>query len=69
MRYSGFLRTEELEKYLTDVKMKNNKISGGLIVEARKFIEWLNRKVDIAHYKMEVPTLEQIFINEVRESN
>ena len=69
VRYSGFLRIEELEKYLTDVKMKNNKISGGLIVEARKFIEWLNRKVDIAHYKMEVPTLEQIFINEVRESN
>ena len=69
VRYSGTLGPEKLRGYLTDIKMKDNIVSGGLIVEARKFIEWLNKNVDIAQYKMEIPTLEQIFINEVKKSN
>lgn len=66
--FSGNLEGFKVDNYLNDYEIKENKISGLLRVDSKEFISSINNYIEITSFKLKVPTLEQIFIQEVRPS-
>jgi len=66
--FSGNLEGFKVGNYLNDYEIKENKISGLLRVDSKEFISSINNYIEITSFKLIVPTLEQIFIQEVRSS-
>lgn len=66
--FSGNLEGFNLGNYLNDYEIKENKISGLLRVDSKEFISSINNYIEITSFKLKLPTLEQIFIQEVRPS-
>ena len=66
--FSGNLEVFKVDNYLNDYEIKENKISGLLKVDLKEFISSINNYIEITSFKLKVPTLEQIFIQEVRPS-
>ena len=66
--FSGNLEGFKVGNYLNDYEIKENKISGLLRVDSKEFISSINNYIEITSFKLKVPTLEQIFIQEVRSS-
>lgn len=66
--FSGNLKGFNLGNYLNDYEIRENKISGLLRVDSKEFISSINDYVEITSFKLKLPTLEQIFIQEVRPS-
>ena len=66
--FSGNLKGFNLGNYLNDYEIRENKISGLLRVDSKEFISSINNYIEITSFKLKLPTLEQIFIQEVRPS-
>lgn len=66
--FSGNLEGFKVDNYLNDYEIKENKISGLLRVDSKEFISSINNYIEITSFKLKLPTLEQIFIQEVRPS-
>lgn len=66
--FSGNLEGFKVGNYLNDYEIKENKISGLLRVDSKEFISSINNYIEITSFKLKLPTLEQIFIQEVRPS-
>lgn len=66
--FSGNLEGFNLGNYLNDYEIRENKISGLLRVDSKEFISSINNYIEITSFKLKLPTLEQIFIQEVRPS-
>ncbi len=66
--FSGNLKGFNLGNYLNDYEIRENKISGLLRVDSKEFISSINDYIEITSFKLKLPTLEQIFIQEVRPS-
>ena len=65
VRFSGEIDEKELTSYFRELETKENTISGVLSKNPNQFLEWINAKVDVLSYQLKVPTLEQIFLEEV----
>ena len=66
--FDGKVDIEKVENYLENVIVKENFISGIVKKDHRSFLNWINKIVDVESFQVKIPTLEQIFIDEVRES-
>jgi len=66
--FSGNLNGFKIDDYFKDYKINENKISGSLKVDSKEFINSINNFIRIHSFKLKVPTLEQIFIQEVSTS-
>lgn len=66
--FDGKVDTEKVENYLENVIVKENFVSGIVKKDHRSFLNWINKIVDVESFQVKIPTLEQIFIDEVRES-
>jgi len=63
--FSGNVSSDEASKFLNDVEIVGNTLSGVLHNDPREFISWINAKVDVTSFHLKVPSLEQIFLDEV----
>jgi len=66
VRYEGILDAHQITRFIQDPEMANDEVSGVLKVKPNDFINWLNQKVNILSFTQRTPSLEQIFIEEVR---
>jgi len=69
VRYEGDLSTSELARFIPDHQIENGELTGVLKSSPAEFLEWLNKEVDILSFAQSTPSLEQIFIEEVRAAS
>ena len=69
VRYEGDLSTSELARFIPDHQIENGELTGVLKSSPEEFLEWLNKQVDILSFAQSTPSLEQIFIEEVRAAS
>ena len=65
VRFKGNLNEEGVSKYFSEVDVTENTISGVLAKNPNEFLQWINSSVDVLSFQLKVPTLEQIFLEEV----
>ena len=66
VRFSGKIDPEKANVYFQELELTENRISGVLKKKPEEFLGWINTTVTVESFKLKVPTLEQIFIEEVR---
>ena len=66
MRFSGEIDPDKANEYFQELELTENRISGVLKKKPEEFLVWINAIVTVESFKLKVPTLEQIFIEEVR---
>jgi len=66
VRFSGKIDSEIANEYFQELELTENRISGVLKKKPEEFLGWINTIVTVESFKLKVPTLEQIFIEEVR---
>ena len=69
VRYEGDLSTSELARFIPDHQIENGELTGVLKSSPAEFLEWVNKQVDILSFAQSTPSLEQIFIEEVRSAS
>lgn len=69
VRYSGDLDTDKASTFFTELELKDTKLSGILSKEPSDFLSWINSNVSVESFQIKVPSLEQIFIEEVKKSS
>ena len=65
VRFSGDLDKDGASKYFSEIDVAENTISGVLAKNPNEFLQWINSSVDVLSFQLKVPTLEQIFLEEV----
>lgn len=65
VRFSGDLDKDGASKYFSEIDVTENTISGVLAKNPNEFLQWINSSVDVLSFQLKVPTLEQIFLEEV----
>ena len=66
-KFYGNIDEFKLKSFFSDYNLKKNKVSGILIKEKNDFLEWMISQVSIESFKVNIPSLEQIFISEVNK--
>ena len=69
VRFSGELNSEKAKTYFSDVKIEESSLSGVLSCDPRDFLSWINTCVTVESFQIQVPSLEQIFIEEVKKAS
>ena len=69
VKYEGELKNDNLEQFIPEFQNDNCELSGVLKTPTTEFLEWLNKQVDILSFAQSTPSLEQIFIEEVRAAS
>ena len=69
VKYEGEISETELSRFITDPKMENGEFNGVLSTSSSEFISWLNEHVEILSFSQSTPSLEQIFIEEVKAAS
>ncbi len=69
VKYEGDLIEDELKQFIPEPKLENGELSGVLTRTSKEFINWLNQTISIISFEKSTPSLEQIFIEEVREAS
>ena len=65
VRFSGEIDDKEVANYFNELEITDDIISGVLNKNPNEFLEWVNARVDVLSFQLKVPTLEQIFLEEV----
>lgn len=68
VRFSGDYNKEILDEFFSEWNINDNVLSGVLQKNPREFINCINMKSDIQSFQIKIPTLEQIFIEEVKKT-
>ena len=66
LRFSGNMDTKKVTEYFKELEIYENRLSGVLEKKPEEFLGWVNTIVTVESFKLKVPTLEQIFIEEVK---
>ena len=66
-KFYGNLDASRLKSFFSDFNLEKNKVSGILIKDKNDFLEWMISQVNIESFKIEIPSLEQIFISKVNK--
>jgi len=69
VRFSGDLTHDGLSDFMDDPEFNGAVLKGVLNKPPRDFLDWLNTRVDIESFRIDTPSLEQIFIEEVKASS
>ena len=67
--FNGRLDEEKIKSFLENIVIKENFISGNVKKDVRVFLNWINEVVQVESFQIKIPTLEQIFIDEIRKSS
>ena len=68
VRFSGDYNRGILGEFFSEWSINDNVLSGVLQKNPREFINCFNMKSDIQSFQIKIPTLEQIFIEEVKKT-
>ena len=68
VRFSGDFNRVTFDEFFSEWNINDNVLSGVLQKKPREFINWINMKSDIQSFQVKIPTLEQIFIEEVKKT-
>ncbi len=68
VKYEGYLKTDGLERFIPEYQLENGELTGVLKTPTNEFLDWLNQRVEILLFAQSTPSLEQIFIEEVRSA-
>ncbi len=69
VRFAGVLPASEVAPYLEGGDVKNGLLRGRLKSTPRDLLNWLNQRVVIQSFEVAQPSLEQIFIEEVKSAS
>ena len=69
LTYTGELNKESAQEYFNEILITDSKISGTLKGDSTSFLRWVNDKVNVESFQVKTPSLEQIFIEEVKASS
>jgi len=69
LTYAGELNKESAQEYFNEILITDSKISGTLKGDSTSFLRWVNDKVNVESFQVKTPSLEQIFIEEVKASS
>ena len=69
LTYTGELNKETTQAYFNEIFITDSKISGTLKGDSTSFLRWVNDKVNVESFQVKTPSLEQIFIEEVKASS
>ena len=67
--FNGRLDKEKINTFLENIVIKENFISGNVKKDVHVFLNWINEVVQVESFQVKIPTLEQIFIDEIRKSS
>ena len=67
--FTGELNKGIAQVYFNEVAITASKISGILKDESSSFLRWINDQVSVESFQVKTPSLEQIFIEEVRAAS
>ena len=67
VKYSGILDTRKIKLFFETIELNNSSFSGKLIKPVREFLNYINDSINIESFEIQVPTLEQIFIDSVNK--
>ena len=67
--FTGELNKEIAQVYFNEVAITESKISGILKDDSSSFLRWINDQVSVESFQAKTPSLEQIFIEEVRAAS
>ena len=67
--FTGELNKEKAQVYFNEVAITESKISGILKDDSSSFLRWINDQVSVESFQVKTPSLEQIFIEEVRAAS
>ena len=69
VRYSGTLDNDKVRSFFTEVEIKETTLCGILKQKPDRFLSWVNSQVTVESFQVKVPSLEQIFIEEVKKTS
>jgi len=69
VKYEGDLNKDGLEYFIPEYQLENGELTGVLKAHTTEFLDWLNQRVEIISFAQSTPSLEQIFIEEVRSAS
>lgn len=70
--YKGELDLEKIKLFFKNIKFNKSNFSGELVKPSSEMLQWLSKSVHVELFEMQTPTLEQIFIDSIKnhlESN
>ena len=67
--FTGELNKEIAQVYFDEVAITESKIAGILKDDSSSFLRWINDHVSVESFQVKTPSLEQIFIEEVRAAS
>ena len=67
--FTGELNKEIAQVYFDEVAITESKIAGILKDDSSSFLRWINDQVSVESFQVKTPSLEQIFIEEVRANS
>ena len=67
--FTGELNKGIAQVYFNEVAITASKISGILKDDSSSFLRWINDQVSVESFQVKTPSLEQIFIEEVRAAS
>lgn len=67
--FSGNLKDKDIKSHLNNYDIKENSVSGFLNEKPSDFLDWINKKVEVKSFQLQVPSLEKIFIDQVRKTS
>ena len=67
--FTGELNKEIAQVYFNEVSITESKIAGILKDDSSSFLRWINDQVSVESFQAKTPSLEQIFIEEVRAAS
>ena len=67
--FTGELNKEIAQVYFNEVAITESKIAGILKDDSSSFLRWINDQVSVKSFQVKTPSLEQIFIEEVRAAS
>ena len=67
--FSGSLKDKDIKSHLNNYDIKEKSVSGFLNEKPSDFLDWINKKVEVKSFQLQVPSLEKIFIDQVRKTS
>ena len=67
VRFSGDIDKSVISSYFSEFNLGENNISGVLKKNPRDFLNHVNNSLDVLSFQLKVPSLEQIFLEEISD--
>jgi ABC-2 type transport system ATP-binding protein len=69
VKFTGELNHEKVRTFFSEIEINESSLSGILSKKSKDFLSWINESVQVESYQIHIPSLEQIFIEEVKKAS